>query len=60
MPGATVAEPAESTSGRLMALPVAEPTRLKVRSNSMGAAMAMAMPAVSPRVLIAVGALRVT
>ena len=31
-----------------------------MRANSIGAAMAMAMPAVSPRVLIAVGALRVT
>ena len=60
MPGATVAEPAESTSGKLMALPAAVPTRLNVRSNSIGAAMVTAMPAVSPSVLTAVGALRVT
>ena len=60
LPGAIAAVPAESTRAKLRALPAPEPTRFRVRSKAIGAAMATAMLAVSPIVLIAVGALSVT
>ena len=59
LPGATVAEPAESINGKFTALLALLPMRFRVRSKVIGAAMVTEMAAVWSMVLSAVGTLSV-